>query len=146
MTPDDRFRQYEELQRHDVSWTEQDALNVHSIAQLLEPHLGPIVDDFYEVIERHPQARRVITGGPAQIARLKCTLTEWLRELLAGPYDSGYVDAPLAGRQAACRDRARPGFTNVAVSRLRNGTSGSPRPFLASATTANRSASPSVAQ
>src|SRR5690606_22350325 len=62
----------------------------HPIAQ---PHFGPIVDDFYDVIERFPTARAVITGGREQIKRLKLTLIEWLESLLAGPHDAAYLEA-----------------------------------------------------
>ncbi len=60
---------------------------LHPIAR---PRFGAIVDDFYEAIEAHPEARVAITGGPAQIARLKQTLTAWLDRLLLGPHDEDY--------------------------------------------------------
>ena len=91
MTPEDRYRRYQDLQRY-VGWVDDDARNVHSVAGLLGPHLAGLVDDFYAEIEQHPDTRKVITGGVAQITRLKGTLVEWLRELLAGPYDSTYVE------------------------------------------------------
>src|SRR5438045_2050592 len=90
MNPDDLFARYQELQRY-VGWTDEDARRVHSAADLLRPHLGPLIDDFYAEIERHPDAAQVITGGPAQVQRLKGTLLNWLDELLAGNYDRGYV-------------------------------------------------------
>ncbi len=64
MNSDDLFRRYQELQQY-VGWTEADALRVQSVATLLEAHLVPLIDDFYAEIERHPDARKVITGGPA---------------------------------------------------------------------------------
>ncbi len=60
-------------------------------APVLEPCLLELIDDFYAEIERHPNARKVITGGQEQIQRLKGTLVQWIRELLIGRYDSAYV-------------------------------------------------------
>ena len=86
MTADEKYARYQDLQRY-VGWTEEDAADVNSVSELLEPHLVPLVDDFYAEIEKHPAAARVITGGPAQVERLKGTLVAWLKELLRGPYD-----------------------------------------------------------
>jgi hypothetical protein len=101
MNPDALFRRYQELQQY-VGWTEEDAHRVHSVARMLDPCLPALIDDFYEEIERHPDARRVITGGQEQITRLKGTLLRWLRELLAGLYDKDYV-ARRVDRGAAAR-------------------------------------------
>jgi signal transduction histidine kinase len=120
MTPDDRFRRYQDLQRY-VGWADDDARRVNSVAGLLDPHLGPLVDDFYAEIERHPDAAKVITGGPAQIGRLKGTLVAWLRELLAGPYDAGYVERRWRVGWRHVEIGLDQVYTNVAVSRLRRG-------------------------
>src|SRR5690242_11753086 len=90
MTPDETFRRYQELQAY-VGWTEEAARRVAAVAGLLEPFLPPLIDDFYAEIDRHPEARKVITGGAAQVRRLKGTLLAWVRELLAGRYDGDYV-------------------------------------------------------
>ena len=109
MDPDRLFSRYRELQSY-VGWTEADAGRVAAVAGLLEPYLHALVDDFYAEIERHPGASKVITGGQAQIDRLKGTLAQWIRELLAGKYDAEYVGPPLAGRLAPCRDRPGAGL------------------------------------
>jgi len=57
---------------------------------LVAPHFGPIIDDFYDTIEAHPDARAAITGGAAQIARLKQSLLKWIDELFTGPHDGEY--------------------------------------------------------
>jgi signal transduction histidine kinase len=120
VSSDDRFRRYQDLQRY-VGWTEDDAANVRSVADLLGPHLSPLVDDFYAEIERHPDAARVITGGTAQIVRLKGTLVAWLRELLAGPYDRGYVDRRWRVGWRHVEIGLDQVYTNAALSRLRRG-------------------------
>src|SRR4051794_26088970 len=120
MTPDERFRRYQDLQRY-VGWTDEDARNVRSVAGLLDPHLGGLVDDFYEEIDRHPEARKVITGGTAQIERLKGTLVAWLRELLAGRYDQDYVARRWRVGWRHVEIGLDQVFTNVALSRLRRG-------------------------
>jgi signal transduction histidine kinase len=62
---------------------------------LVAPHFGAIIDDFYATIEAHPDARAAITGGSAQIARLKQSLLRWIDELFTGPHDEAYVERRL---------------------------------------------------
>jgi two-component system, NtrC family, sensor kinase len=120
MNTDALYRRYQELQQY-VGWTGEDADRVRSVARPLEPHLPALIDDFYAEIERHPEARKVITGGPAQVERLKGTLLAWLRELFAGRYDADYV----ARRWRVGARHVEIGldqvYTNVALSRLRRG-------------------------
>jgi hypothetical protein len=78
MNPRDLFRRYQELQAY-VGWNEADAERVQAVAPILQPVLPSLVDDFYEEIDRHPQARTVITGGQAQVDRLKGSLLRWLQ-------------------------------------------------------------------
>ncbi len=56
------------------------------------PHIPEIIDDFYAAIEAHPGASASITGGKAQIERLKETLRRWLDQLLLGPHDEAYYE------------------------------------------------------
>jgi PAS domain S-box-containing protein len=120
MNDDSIIARYQELQ-HYVGWTAADAARVHSAGPLLQPFFTELIDDFYEEISRHVEARAVITGGEAQVARLKGTLRHWIDELFAGPYDAAYV-----------AKRARVGlrhvdiglkqiYANIALSRLRAG-------------------------
>jgi signal transduction histidine kinase len=120
MTPDEQFGRYQDLQRY-VGWTDADARNVRSVADLLGAHLPGLVDDFYDEIERHPDARKVITGGATQIGRLKGTLLAWLRELLAGPYDQTYVARRWRVGWRHVEIGLDQVYTNVALSRLRRG-------------------------
>src|SRR5262245_47512848 len=86
----DVYTRYQELQRY-VGWTDEDARRVSSVADAIGPHLPPLIEDFYDEIRRHPEALRVITGGEAQIARLKQTFHCWITELFSGNYDADYV-------------------------------------------------------
>src|SRR5581483_11002967 len=72
-------------------------------------------------IERHPDARKVITGGRAQIERLKGTLIQWLRELLGGRYDRAYVGRRWRVGWRHVEIGLDQVYTNVALSRLRTG-------------------------
>jgi two-component system, NtrC family, sensor kinase len=120
MEPEATFRRYQELQSY-VGWTGEDARRVASVAGLLNPHLPRLVDDFYEEIDRHPDARKVITGGAAQVQRLKGTLIAWLRELLAGTYDRDYVARRWRVGWRHVEIGLDQVYTNVALSRLRTG-------------------------
>jgi signal transduction histidine kinase len=120
MNADDLYRRYQELQQY-VGWSEEDARRVRSVAELLEPRLGPLIDDFYAEIERHPNARNVITGGSGQVERLKGTLRAWLRELVYGPYDADYVARRWRVGWRHVEIGLDQVYTNVALSRLRRG-------------------------
>src|SRR5207237_2616754 len=88
------------------------------------PYPPGLIDDFYDEIERHPDARKVITGGQAQIERLKGTLRAWLRELLAGRYDQDYVARRWRVGWRHVEIGLDQVYTNVALSRLRRGLLG----------------------
>ncbi len=114
-----RFR---ELQSY-VGWTEDDARRVSHARPLLTPHLSDLIEDFYAEIERHPEARKVITGGEVQIHRLKGTLLGWITELLSGVYDEDYVTRRWRVGLKHVEIGLDQVYTNVALSRLRTGLS-----------------------
>jgi signal transduction histidine kinase len=114
------FERYQELQSY-VGWTDADRARVAGLAPLVEPHVGPLIDDFYEEIERHPNARQVITGGRSQIDRLKGTLRQWIRELFLGRYDTDYVARRWRVGWRHVEIGLDQVYTNVALSRLRTG-------------------------
>lgn len=120
MNPDDVFARYQELQRY-VGWQDADADRVRASASLLEPVLPGLVDDFYATIEQHPNARKVITGGAAQITRLKGTLIAWLHDLLHGPYNQNYVARRWQVGWRHVEIGLDQVYTNVALARLRVG-------------------------
>ena len=123
MDLDRLFSRYRELQSY-AGWTEADARCIVAAAGLVEPILHILVDDFYAEIERHPGARKVITGGQAQIDRLKGTLVQWIRELLAGTYDAEYVARRWRVGWRHVEIGLEQVYTNVALSRLRSGLVG----------------------
>lgn len=111
---------YRDLQSY-VAWTIDDAQRVLLAGQIVAPHFVALIDDFYDEIQRHPAASRVITGGEVQIERLKQSLRQWLAELFQGPYDETYV----ARRWRVGLRHVEIGlpqvYTAAALSRLRNG-------------------------
>ncbi len=120
MDIEDIYCRYQELQVW-VGWTDEDAQRVVATVELVTPHLVALVDDFYDEIGRHPNARKVITGGQAQIERLKGTLRQWLRELVAGRYDQTYVARRWQVGWRHVEIGLEQVYTNVALSRLRTG-------------------------
>ncbi len=114
------YRRYQELQRY-VGWTDEDAGRVRDALPLLEPCFRELVDDFYDEIERHANARKVITGGTAQIERLKGTLAGWLHDLFSGTYDREYVLRRWRVGWRHVEIGLDQVYTNVALSRLRRG-------------------------
>jgi signal transduction histidine kinase len=120
MNPEALYRRYQELQQY-VGWTVDDVLRIRSVAAALDPFLPALIDDFYDEIERHPDARKVITGGPEQVERLKGTLLVWLRELFSGRYDQDYVVRRWRVGWRHVEIGLDQVYTNVALSRLRRG-------------------------
>jgi signal transduction histidine kinase len=120
MDPDRLFNRYVELQAY-VGWTDADAQRIMAASPLLEPPLCRLIEDFYAEIERHPEARKVITGGQAQIDRLKGTLLKWVRDLLTGRYDADYVARRWRVGWRHVEIGLEQVYTNVALSRLRTG-------------------------
>jgi signal transduction histidine kinase len=120
MNPDVLVRRYQELQQY-VGWTEEDARRVQALGPLLAPSFPALIDDFYAEIERHPDACKVITGGPAQIARLKGTLLSWIQELFSGVYQADYVVRRWRVGWRHVEIGLDQVYTNVALSRLRSG-------------------------
>lgn len=114
------FDRYRDLQSY-VGWSGSDEKLIAAVAPLLEPRLRWLVDDFYAEIERHPDARRAITGGEVQIARLKGSLVRWIQELLAGTYDADYVTRRWRVGWRHVEIGLEQVYTNVALSRLRTG-------------------------
>jgi signal transduction histidine kinase len=114
------YERFLELRAY-VGWTEEDAARVASLGSLLAPHFVELIDDFYAEIQRHPEASKVITGGMAQIERLKGTLRGWLRDLFAGQYDAEYVSRRWRVGWRHVEIGLDQVYTNVALSRLRMG-------------------------
>ncbi len=111
---------YRELQGY-IGWAGEDATRVASLAPLVESSVSALIDDFYEEIERHEGTRRVITGGHAQIERLKETLRQWVRDLFAGVYDESYLKKRWRVGWRHVEIGLDQIYTNVALSRLRSG-------------------------
>ncbi|MBI5513535.1 MAG: HAMP domain-containing histidine kinase [Deltaproteobacteria bacterium] len=94
---------FDEIKRY-VDFNAADELRLVALEPRAAPHLPRIVDDFYDHILRHTGARQSISGGHAQVARLKVSLTHWLAGLFQGPWDLGYYER-----------RARIGRVHVAI-------------------------------
>ena len=75
-----------------VDFGAQDEAALRHLSPLLSPSYGPMVDDFYARVNAHPGAVRVITGGEAQVQRLKATLRDFLATFFAGPWDDAYFE------------------------------------------------------
>ncbi len=78
-----------------VGFDESATAALREARPLVAPHFAEIIDDFYDTIEAHPDARAAITGGAAQMARLKQSLLRWIDDLFIGPYDDAYFERRL---------------------------------------------------
>src|SRR5262245_10037891 len=75
-----------------VGFSPESSTLLAGLHPLAKPHFQAIVDDFYRAILAHETANAAITGGEAQINRLKTTLLHWLDQLLSGPHDEAYFE------------------------------------------------------
>ena len=75
-----------------VGFTDASSAALRELHPIALPFFQPTVDDFYAAIEAHPGARQAITGGSAQIERLKTTLVRWMDKMLLGPHDEEYYE------------------------------------------------------
>jgi PAS domain S-box-containing protein len=114
------FQRYQDLQAY-VGWSQDDEERIKRASSIVEEHVDVLIQDFYTEIQRHPEAARVITGGPKQIARLMDSLRMWLRESMQGRSDVGYVVRRWNIGLRHAEIGLNPAFTAAAMSRLRNG-------------------------
>ncbi|MCH8193613.1 MAG: PAS domain S-box protein [Planctomycetes bacterium] len=118
--PEELFQRYQDVQQY-VGWTNEDVERIRAASAIVTPHFDELVEDFYAEIDRHPEARKVITGGDEQVERLKGTLRTWLAQLFTGPYDTKYV----ARRWRVGLRHVEIGldqvYTNAALSRIQDG-------------------------
>lgn len=75
-----------------VDFDDDDARVLADLLPILEPHFTKISEHFYERILAHPRAHDAITGGHAQVERLKHTLSAWMRSGLVGPHDETFYE------------------------------------------------------
>jgi PAS domain S-box-containing protein len=116
----DLYHRYRDLQTY-VGWSDEDAARIKVVADFVRQRMHLLIDDFYAEIERHPETSRVITGGSAQINRLKATLTAWLSESLVGRGDADYVARRWKIGLRHAEIGLNPAYTSAAMSRLRDG-------------------------
>lgn len=117
---DELFERYRDIQCY-VGWTQADADRVRAAGPLVEPAFVELVDDFYREIAEHEATRKVITGGEAQVQRLKGTLVAWLKELVTGPYDMQYAERRFRVGYRHVAIGLKQIYVEAAVSRLRSG-------------------------
>lgn len=82
---------FEEIKRY-IGFSDRDESCLRALGPRVAPHAARIIDDFYAHILDHDDASKVITGGDAQVARLKGTLLLWLEKLFVGPWDMTYYE------------------------------------------------------
>lgn len=87
-----------------VGFSEADAKHLARFHPCARPHFEAIVAHFYDKVTACPEASAVITGGQAQIDRLKRTMIDWLDSGLAGPHDLEF-----------CQRRRRTGDVHVRI-------------------------------
>lgn len=112
------FELYEELQDY-LEWSSEDVSHLAALKHVLAPAFPEVVDDFYAEIARHPAAAQVITGGNAQIARLKQTLLAWISDLFDGPFDAEFVGKRFKVGYRHVEIGLEPVYPQAAIARIR---------------------------
>jgi signal transduction histidine kinase len=109
---------FDSLKRY-VGFTADSSAALRALHPVAQPRFAAIVDDFYAAIEAHPEARAAITGGTAQIERLKQTLTRWLDVMLLGPHDEAYYQLRARIGRVHVRIALPQAFMFTAMNRIR---------------------------
>jgi len=120
MSADEIFARYRDLQRY-VGWTDRDAANVRDFAPVVEAGLPGLVDDFYAELRQHSETMQVITGGDAQIERLKGSLYGWLSDSLRAEFDKDYVARRWSIGLRHAEIGLHSAYSSAALARLRDG-------------------------
>lgn len=102
-----------------IGWTSSDDLRIDELRACLQPYVADFVADFYDTLQRHPEAARVITGGVSQLNRLGASLENWLHQLLSGKYDEHYWSQRLQVGWRHVEIGLDQTLTSAAMSRLR---------------------------
>lgn len=111
---------FQAIQRY-VDFTPASADWLTRFYEVARGELDPVIDDFYDAIRRDPDAAAVLTGGAAQVERLKATLLQWLLTLLLGPYDETYVASRNRIGQVHVRINLSQEYMLTAMNRVRHG-------------------------
>jgi two-component system, NtrC family, sensor histidine kinase HydH len=112
-----RFRSIQEY----VDFDAASAQHLKSFLEVARPYLAGVVEDFYWALSRDTIAVSAITGGNAQVERLKATLHVWLVSLLSGPYDETYVVSRNRIGRVHVRINLAQEYMLTAVNRVRFG-------------------------
>lgn len=111
---------WDQLKRY-VGFTGDDAQLLVDALPLVDGSIPRLIDDFYRQIQLHADTRRVLTGGAAQVQRLKGILRQWLRHAFCGTYDRDYLDLRLRIGRRHVEIGLEQIFTFTAMNRLRIG-------------------------
>lgn len=75
--------------------TDEDRRLLQELSPLLSKHMEKIVDEFYDHLNRFPDAVAVITQAGSSIGKLKKTNPHYFAELLKGDFGPGYFESRL---------------------------------------------------
>jgi two-component system, NtrC family, sensor histidine kinase HydH len=82
---------FDELKRY-VAFGEPDERALRQLHPSARPHFPRIAEIFYDRIQHHEEARKVLEGGERQVGQLKVALLSWMERLLQGPWDEDYYE------------------------------------------------------
>jgi signal transduction histidine kinase len=129
-----------------VGFDDAASATIAKVHPIVSPHAKAIIDDFYDTIEAHPGARSAITGGAAQIQRLKQSLLRWLDELFRGPHDEAYFERRARIGRVHVRIELPQAYMFTAMDRIRVRTMDVLREALSGDPTALQKATTAVNQ
>jgi signal transduction histidine kinase len=112
---------HRELKRY-LEWDDlRDGGRLADLGPVVEPDVDALISDFYEEISRHPEASSVVSGGAAQVDRLRLSLRAWLIDLFRLPPDDGYAERCWRVGRKHAEIGLDPIYVIAAMARLRSG-------------------------
>jgi len=109
MVPQSVHGKFASLRRY-LDWSKGDDEQIPRLRAILMPFAGVFIEDFYAEIVRYPVIAKVITGGDAQIARLKnclqasttLTMSTGAGRLASAMWKSGWTRPMSTWRMPGC--------------------------------------------
>jgi two-component system sensor histidine kinase HydH len=115
-------QQFEGVRRY-VGFDSDTSRRLAELHPLVAAELPALVTDFYDAIDREPEASAAITGGAEQRQRLEQSLLRWLESSLTGPHDFAYLAARHRIGMVHVRIGLQQRYMLTAMSRIRVGLS-----------------------
>lgn len=111
------YEEFEALKRF-IEFSDEDAKNLASLADVVATHGPALTDHFYETLGSVPETAKIIEG---RVEALKTTHRQYMKELTAGEYGDAYFERRARIGQVHVKMGIDPRFVEGVMSVIRAG-------------------------